>query len=198
MALRCGYIDVLQQFLEHSPSIAGTCFGNGDLQGGFVLMNSQNRRETIEFLVENASADINGIGRDGLAAVHVAAEINLVEQLYLLSVLKADMSADRFIQQAAVKITYCNGHTSNIGATLPAGIYVLKQNLSKIIQGGFRVPWVRYFMVTCNRKASDVERACEDAEDKLAGIWTRKIGLRTLQQLHSILETSLYNQIPTL
>ncbi|KAL4961393.1 uncharacterized protein BDV14DRAFT_180617 [Aspergillus stella-maris] len=194
-ALNYGYVDVLYQFRKHSSDIIGTYFGNGELQIAYALMYGQNSDATIKFLVKDVSADINAVGRDGLAAVHVAAENGLIEELNLLSTLGADMSTCGFIQQTAMEIAYCNQHKLPLDPALPKDIISLKQNLSKMILGKLKDQRVKHLATTYNKKASECESAYEDAEYQLAAIWTRKIGLQTMQQLHRKLETSLYTSV---
>lgn len=104
-------LDILHRLKEHSP---GTYLPNGELQIVFILSNGfaswANKSKTIEFLVKHASVDINATGKDGLAAVHVAAFNNNIDALKLFENLGADMMSLGEVGQMPAEIALCNGY----------------------------------------------------------------------------------------
>ncbi|KAL4876754.1 ankyrin repeat-containing domain protein [Aspergillus karnatakaensis] len=189
VALKYGYLGVLEVFLEYSPDIPGTYFDNGDLQVVSVLKDHDNVEEIIEFLVKNASVDLNAIGKDGLAAVHVAAEEGVLEKLNILRRLGADMNVTGDIQQTAAEIAYCKGQALPFASTLPIDVKV-KAAFSRSILERLRAETIRHLAIEYNKTTSEIGSLYDSVEDELLALWVREIGQQTLQELHRRLETS--------
>lgn len=116
LALRYCNLDVLHRLKKHSPDINGTHLPNVELQIALILSNGfssrANKSKAIEFLVKHASVDINATGKDGLAAVHVAAFDNNIDALKLFENPGADMMPLGEVGQMPAEIALCNGHNT--------------------------------------------------------------------------------------
>ena len=189
-------LDVLQRLKEHSPDISGTYLPNRELQIAFILSDGfaslTNRSKTIKFLVKHSSVDINATGKDGLAAVHVAAVNNDIDALRLFENLGADTMSLGDIGQTPAEIAFCNGYNIPfLGcSSLPTELFIKKKNMAKLIIGKYCDATFRK-----QRSYSDFDRVLNDAESKLADIWAKKIGLRTMQELLSIIGTPLFESV---
>lgn len=189
-------LDVLQRLKEYSPDISGTYLPNGELQIAFILSDGfaswANRSKTIKFLVKHSSVDINATGKDGLAAVHVAAVDNNIDALKLLENLGADTMSLGDTGQTPAEIALCNGYNIPfIGcSSLPIELFIKKQNMAKLIIGKYCDASFRR-----QRTYSDFDRVLNDAESKLANIWAKKIGLKTMQELLIIIGTPLFESV---
>ena len=189
-------LDVLQRLKEHSPDISGTYLPNGELQIAFILSDGfaswTNRSKTIKFLVKHSSVDINATGKDGLAAVHVAAVNNDIDALKLFENLGADMMSLGDTGQMPAEIAFCNGYNIPfLGcSSLPTELFIKKKNMAKLIIG-------KYCDATFRKQQSysDFDHVLNDAESKLADIWAKKIGLNTMQELLSIIGTPLFESV---
>ena len=199
LALSYCNLDVLRRLKKHSPYISWTYLPNGQLQIAFILTNGlmswANKSKTIEFLVKHASVDINATGRDGLAAVHVAALDNHIDALKLFENLGANMMSLGDVGQTPAEIALCNGYNIPfIGcSSLPTELFATKQNMAKAIISKYCDAIFKK-----QRKCSGFDHALNDAESKLADIWAKKIGLRTLQGLLSIIGTPLFESVEKL
>ena len=196
LALRYCNLDVLQRFKEHSPDISGTHLPNGELQIAFILSNGfsswANKSKAIEFLFKHASVDINATGKDGLAAVHVAAVNNNINALELFENLGADMMSLGDIEQTPAEIAICNGYNILfIGcSSFPAELFITKKNMAKVIIGKYCDAIFRR-----QQACSDFDHALNDAESKLADIFAKNIGLKTMQEVLSIIGTPLFKSV---
>lgn len=199
LALHHSNLDVLCQLRKHSPHIEGTHLPNGQLQIEFILATNSaswaNQSKMIKFLVENASADIDATGRDGLTVVHIAAVNNHIDALKLFKNLGANMNCLGEVGQTPAEIALCNGHNIPfIGChDLPAQLFSTKRNLAKTIIE-------KYSDSTFHghQKYSDFNRALNDAENQLADIWAKKIGLKTMRELLSIIPTPMFKSVEKL
>lgn len=194
-ALRFGNINVLHQLAKHFPGIAKTSFRDGRLQIAFVLANGHNIFETIGFLVQHASVDINAIGEDGLAAVHIAAERGFIDVLKLLETKGANMMSSGNIEQTPAEIAYCNGHRISLPSllTLSPEFLNIKREKARAILGKSRGNVIQCFAT--KEECFNIHSAYDEAECKLADLWARKIGFETLGHLHNMLETPMYDAV---
>jgi ankyrin repeat protein len=99
LALRYCNVDVFCGIKKHSPQV-----------GGPYLANWTNKSKLLKCLVKHASVDINAIGRDGFAVVHIAAVSNHIEALKLLEDLSANVVSLGELGQTPAEIAHCNGY----------------------------------------------------------------------------------------
>ncbi|OGE47032.1 hypothetical protein PENARI_c073G00846 [Penicillium arizonense] len=199
LALRCCDLDVLRRLKTHSPRNRGSYLRNGQLQIAVILTDLleswANKSKIIEFLVKHASVDINAIGRDGLAVVHIAAVNNQIDALKLFENLGANMMSLGEVEQTPAEIALCNGY--NIPflecSSLPIELFAMKRDLAKTIIGKQCDA-----MFKGQRKCPSFDRALNDAESKLADIWAKTIGLETLRELLNIIDTPLFEPVEKL
>lgn len=135
----------------------------------------------METTSNHASADVNATGMNGLAAVHAATFDNHIDALKLLENLGANMMSFGDVEQTPAEIAYCNGYDIPlVGSTnLTTDLFGTKQNMAKRIMSK---SWDVIFKREQN--CSGFGRALNDAEDKLADMWAKNIGLKTLQELN--------------
>lgn len=188
--------DVLRRLTKHSSHMNGTYLPNGQLQIAFILANGlaswASMSKTIEFLVKHVSADINATGRDGLAAVHVAAINNHIDALKLFENLGANMMSLGEVGQTPVEIALCNGHDIPFigSSSLPKELFATKQSMAKAIIGEYCAAIFKK-----QQKCSGFNTALNGTRSKLADIWAKKIGLKTLEGLIDMIGTPLFESV---
>ncbi|KAF4766708.1 hypothetical protein HAV15_010037 [Penicillium sp. str.  len=199
LALRHCNLDVLRRLETHSPRTRGSYLRNGQLQIAVILANPleswANKSKTIEFLVKHASVDINAIGMDGLAVVHIAAVNNYIDALKLFENLRANMTSLGEIGQTPAEIAVCNEYNIPFLArsSLPIELFAVKQDMAKTIIGKQCDA-----MFKGQRKCPGFDRSLTDAKNKLADIWAKSIGLETLRGLLSMIDTPLFESVEKL
>lgn len=143
-------------------------FCNGRLQIAFVLAG-HNISETIEFLVQHASVDINAT-ENGLATVHVAAEKGLIDILKLLETMGANMMSIGDIEQTPAEVAYCNGHKILLPSplTLSPELLDTKREKARVILRKSQGKIIQYF---ATKECSNLYSAYDEAECELADLW---------------------------
>ncbi|OQD78089.1 hypothetical protein PENANT_c090G03597 [Penicillium antarcticum] len=196
LALSYCNLDVLRRLANYLPRVSGTYLSDGQLEIAVVLTNDltswSDKSNIIEYLVMHASVDINATGRDGLAAVHIAAIDNNTDALMLFKHLGANMTSLGEVEQTPAEIALCHGHNiPSIGcSSFPIELFATKREMAKSILRKFCDA-----MSESQRKCPGFDRALNDAESKLADIWAKKIGLETLRSLLRIVDTPFFKTI---
>jgi hypothetical protein len=196
LALRYCNVDVLRRLKTHSPRPRGSYLRNRQLQIAGILTNPleswANKSKMIEFLVKHASVDINAIGRDGLAVVHIAAVNNYIDALKLFENLGANMTSLGEIGQTPAEIALCNGYNIPFlgRSSLPIELFAVKQDMATTIIGKYCDA-----MFKGQQKCPGFDRSLDDAKSKLAKVWAKSIGLETLRGLLSIIDTPLFESV---